>query len=72
MEKYIGSIFVVVMVSIWWLLIFFDKKRIQKSAKRLGYTNVKVAWFPFTPSAFFFKRKPLLCYLYWFRQRASL
>jgi hypothetical protein len=53
MEKYIGSIFIAAIVLIWWLLIFLDKKRIQKSAERLGYTNVKVTWFPFTPSAFF-------------------
>ncbi len=46
------SIFVVVIISIWWLSIFFDKKRIQKSAESLGYTNVKVTWCPFAPGAF--------------------
>lgn len=53
MEILIISIFVVPIVLIWWLSVYFDKKRIHESAERLGYKNVKIRWAPFAPGAFF-------------------
>ncbi len=33
--------------------IYFGKKRIQASAERLGYKDIKIKWEPFAPGAFF-------------------
>lgn len=52
MEMLFVGIYLVAIVLIGWISIFYDKKRIQKSAESLGYTNVKVVWCPFAPGAF--------------------